>query len=81
MIANLAELFIFSTEKCHENVHSKGIISVTASSYSNYFHFLKFVVNLDDTKNYYQSESDDKDSWIYYDFKEFKVKPTHYSVR
>lgn len=63
----------FFTEKCHGNVHSKEIISVTASSYSNYFHFPKFVVNLDDTKNYYQSESDDKDAWICYDFKEFKV--------
>lgn len=69
------------TEICHGNVHHKGIVSVTASSFLNYLHFPKCVVNLDDNKHYYQSTFDDKDAWICYDFKEFKVHPTHYAIR
>lgn len=47
----------------------------------NYLHFPKFIVNFNDNKNYYQSTFNDIDAWICYDFKELKVRPTHYSIR
>lgn len=69
------------TKECGESVHEKGIVEVTASSEENdSCRRAKNAVLFNDTGNWFCSK-DMKDSWLRYDFKKQKVRPTHYSIK
>lgn len=67
------------TEENGGNVHNKGIVNVTSSSISN-SRFDYYAVDLND-ENFYFCSDNKEDSWLQYDFKNFRVHPTHYSLR
>ena len=68
------------TEEAGGNVHDKGVVNVTASSeYIDGDRNPKNVVDFDSYK-WFRSQGN-PNSWLEYDFKERKVKPTHYSIK
>ena len=67
------------TEEAGGNVDEKGIVKVTSSS-TNGNNLSKYAVDLDDNQHYFQSLHQ-PDSWLKYDFKKRKIRPTHYSIR
>ena len=66
------------TRECGGNVHDKGIVNVTASSFDD-SHPPKNVLDL--VGPLYFSAKDQNGVWICFDFKERAVIPTSYSVR
>lgn len=69
-------IYNFSKE-CNGNVNDKGIVSVTASSEDRK---AKHSVDLNDINTYFRSKCD-INSWLMFDFKQKKIRPTHYSIR
>lgn len=67
------------TELSGGNIADKGIIGISSSSI-NKTYYPKYVVDLDDKTHYFQSE-DRQDAWIKFDFKDRKIRPSHYSIR
>lgn len=67
------------TKETGGNVNDNGTILVTASSVCN-GHFPKHAVDLDDNLHYFQSVAM-QDSWLKYDFKDRKIRPSKYSIR
>ena len=67
------------TEVCGGNVHQKGIVNVTSSSGDDAFE----AVNLENTESYFATSgaSQKPNNWLKYDFKNIKIRPTHYSIR
>lgn len=71
-------IFNLST-KSGGNVSDKGIVDVTASAiYSD--KLPKNAVDFD-SNNYFKSSSSGGRAWLKYDFKDKKIRPTHYSIR
>lgn len=71
----------YLTEKTGGNVDENGTIKVTASSFSSSENISpRNAVNLEDTKNYFHARVE-SNVWLKYDFKDRKVRPTHYSIR
>lgn len=68
------------SKECNWNVHTKGIVNVTASSAYLKHGKPENAVDLLGIKNYFQS-NDDKNAWLQIDFKNKKVHPTHYSIK
>lgn len=64
---------------CKGNVHDKKIIEVTSSSCYMASCSPKNATDFDN--NLYFASNNEEDAWICYDFKERKVKPSHYSIR
>jgi hypothetical protein len=74
----LGGIISYLTEKHSGNVHDKGVVNVTASStYSS--SAAKYAVDLG-SDNYWESDSQNN-SWLCYDFKDCRVKPTHYTIQ
>lgn len=67
------------TRQINGNVHEKGIINVKASSEYDNNRLAKNVVDLDNKSTMLRTK-DEENSWLMYDFKEKKVRPTHYSI-
>jgi hypothetical protein len=68
----------YLTEKHSGNVHDKGVVNITASSvWSSYD--AKHAADLG-SDDYWESENEDN-SWLCYDFKACRVKPTHYTIQ
>lgn len=67
------------TKECNGNVHQNGIVNVTSSSCSasRYPHY---AIDFDDNLHYFCSD-DAPNQWLQYDFKNRKVRPTHYSIK
>ncbi|KAK8839726.1 hypothetical protein M9Y10_031431 [Tritrichomonas musculus] len=70
----------FLAKEAGGNVHEKGVVSVTASSELKSSLCAKNVVDFDDIESRLCT-NDEENSWLKYDFKELKVRPTHYSIR
>jgi hypothetical protein len=62
---------------CFGNVHEKGLVEITCSS--NYRNHCWDVVNYD--WNNYWHTNDSANSWIQFDFKDWVVSLTHYSLK
>ena len=69
------------TRECGGNVHEKGVVEVTASSVdpNSPLSDAKNVVDLG-TDSYFRS-TDEEFPWICYDFKDWRVAPTSYTIR
>lgn len=67
------------TRECGGNVHDKGIIEVTASSIADSKYPAKNAADLS-VNNWFIS-GDEENSWLCYDFKEFRVRVNGASVR
>ena len=65
------------TRECGGNVHKKGVVEVTGSSWATGSE--PHVADLG-TNAHFQS-NDEPNSWICYNFKERRVAPTSYSIR
>ena len=74
----LRGVIAYLTRECGGNVHDRGIVNVTASSASDYYH-PKNAVDLGTNSIYYSNN--EMGTWICYDFKERRVIPKSYSVR
>ncbi|KAK8835909.1 hypothetical protein M9Y10_040287 [Tritrichomonas musculus] len=59
------------------NISDEGIVSVTASSTENP-HYAKYAVAFDSDEFFH---SDSKFDWLQIDFKDKKIRPTHYSIK
>jgi hypothetical protein len=66
------------TKRCGGNVHDRRVIKVTESSYHAEFPGKNAVDLLVDS--YYLSLNS-PEAWICYDFKNMRIKPTHYTIR
>jgi hypothetical protein len=66
------------TSKHSGNVHDRGIVNISGSTTDSSL-FAKNVVDLLST-SYFQSNNA-PNQWLCYDFKDRKVRPTHYSIR
>lgn len=64
--------------KCSGNSFEKSIIDIKLSSYG--FGEIKNLVNFNEDSHYFFSK-DIPNSWVQYDFKNIKVRPTHYTIR
>ena len=64
----------------HGNVHDMGIVNVTAKSIPNDIYHPRNVVNQDRRGDSFYSSKSEPNSWICYDFKEWRVIPMSYSV-
>lgn len=70
----------FLTNQSGGNVHEKGVVDVTGSSENSSARLAKYAVNLSSiNENFFRSENT-PNSWLQYDFKEHKMRPTHYSI-
>lgn len=67
------------TKEVGGNVNDKGAVIVTASSQSNTSDYPKHAVDLHNKVSYFITNNVEN-SWIKYDFKNKKVRPTHYSI-
>lgn len=67
------------TRECGGNVHEKGIVKVSASSFIDHAYHPKNVVDLGTDSEYWGD--DDDMAWICYDFKGRRVIPKAYSLR
>jgi hypothetical protein len=68
------------TRQCGGNVHDKGIVNISAKAIDqnlDRFH-AKHAANLHDT-SFFQSPNS-PNQWIQYDFKNRRVRPTHYTI-
>jgi hypothetical protein len=72
-------IIAYLTSNCGGNVHERGIVNVTASSYRG--GSLKEVADLQNRSGVYQTAYHDSNPWICYDFKHLRVTPTHYALR
>ena len=71
----------YLTDEFGGNVHQKKIVNVTSSSISA-SRFAYYAVDLDDTQFYFCSDNiKDQFAWLKYDFKNRRVRSTHYSIR
>lgn len=70
----------YLTKLCGGNVKDKSIVNVTSSSEYNSDYLNKYAVDLEDKSHFFASD-DEANSWLKYDFKDKKVRPTHYSIR
>jgi hypothetical protein len=75
------------TRKCGGNVHDCGIVTVMSSMLHNYQQVAKNVT--DNSRLFFNSGrrpsseniAHERNNWIYYDFKNQRIIPTHYSIR
>ena len=67
------------TELTGGNIADNGTIDISSSSINKQF-YPKYAVDLNDKSHYFQSE-DQQGGWIKFDFKDRKIRPTHYSIR
>lgn len=70
----------YYTNKCGGNVHDLRIIDITSTPLNSYSQLPKYAADLDNVKSYFCS-ANIRDSWLCYDFRDRKVKPTYYSIR
>ena len=62
------------------NVHDKGAVEITQSSFRSSGEEGKVAADLENIDSFFFSK-DAENSWIQYNFKEKKIRPTHYSIR
>ena len=67
------------SKKSGGNVSDKGIVDVASSNFQPEMP-PKNAVDFD-SSNYFKSYSSDGQAWLKYDFKDRKIRPTHYSIR
>jgi hypothetical protein len=70
-------IFSHLSSECGGNVHTNGIVSITASS--NAYNFCHQVVDYDWSQHWYSNN--EANSWIQFDFKDRQILPTHYTVK
>lgn len=68
------------SEACGGNVHLHNIVDVACSSCYLSHGSRENSVDLNNPRNYFQSNNE-RDAWLQYDFKDKKIRPTHYSIR
>jgi hypothetical protein len=70
----------YLTRKYNCHVGDRGIVSITASSVADSQNWpLRNVAYFENQNSFYTK--DEPNSWICYDFKDIRIKPTHYSIR
>jgi hypothetical protein len=70
----------YLTRKCGDHICDRGIVSINASSVSDPQYWpLRNVACFENQRGFYTK--DEPNSWICYDFKCMRIKPTHYSLR
>jgi hypothetical protein len=60
------------------NVHDKGVVNVTASSFC--FFEPKNVADIG-VQSAFQTKSNTSSEWVQYDFKGMRIRPSHYTLR
>jgi hypothetical protein len=65
------------SKQCGGNVHTNGIVSITASS--NHHNACHQVVDYDWTEHWFSSNT--ANSWIQFDFKNRRILPSHYTIK
>lgn len=68
------------SDECGGNVHDKGIVNVTSSSYYDNRFYPKNAVDFTDNKKDFRS-SYEENAWLKYDFLNKKVHPIGYSIK
>jgi hypothetical protein len=66
------------TEQCQGNVHDCGVVLITAKSVAHNSES-KTIAELTNNKSFFSDDTPGQ--WICYDFKQQRVKPTHYCIR
>jgi hypothetical protein len=75
----LSGIISYLTSKHGGNVSDKNIVTITASGVHSSGYMAKNAADLA-ADSYWISANEDN-SWLCYDFKDMRIKPTHYSVR
>jgi hypothetical protein len=72
-------IIAYLTRKCNGgNVQEAGIVTITSKSVGDSRHSLKNAADLT-LDSYFKSE-DEPGQWICWDFREMRVRPTHYTI-
>jgi hypothetical protein len=66
------------TRRCEGIVHDQGLVSVTASSTERNY-FPKHVVDFSSDTVF--GSGNRKDAWLCFDFRQFRIRATHYSLK
>jgi hypothetical protein len=74
----LSGIISYLTSKHGGNVSDKNVVTITASGVCSNFHAKNAADLL--AASYWISGNEDN-SWLCYDFKDMRIKPTHYSIR
>jgi hypothetical protein len=70
----------FLSWKCGGNLHDYGIVTVSASSQASSYCPVQLIVDFNISLNYFATKNE-PNSWICIEFKNHRIKPTHYSIR
>lgn len=76
---NLNGIINHLTNEFGGNVHNKGIVELTSSSQYSGSCLPKYAVDLNNKGTKFAS-SNEANSWLQYDFKNRKIRPTHYTI-
>ena len=68
------------TKEAGGNVHDKGAVEITESSFRKAGEAGKASADFENVKSYFFSRNVEG-SWIQHDFRDKKIRPTHYSIR
>jgi hypothetical protein len=77
--APLNGIIAYLTDQCGGNVHSRNVVSITASSTGGTGWEPSNSADLFSDSFFHSRDS--PNSWICYDFKNMTIRPTHYSLR
>jgi hypothetical protein len=76
----LEGIISYLTRKCGGHIGDRGIVSISASSVNSPTNYpLRNVADFENRT--YFCTNIEVNSWICYDFKNMRIKPTHYSIR
>jgi hypothetical protein len=70
----------FLSEQCEGNIHDRGIVAVSASSQYWSDRPVQLIVDFNSSLIGFATK-DEPNSWICIEFKNHRIKPTHYSIR
>lgn len=68
------------SKECGGNVHDKNVVEITASSIYMNKYLAKYASYFNDNNHLFFSDNNEN-SWLLYDFKNRKVRPTDYTIR
>jgi hypothetical protein len=74
----------YLTKKHGGNVHDKGIVTITSKSVDDRYFRVKTVGPTrvaDFTSGSYFASKNDPGQWVCWDFREMRVRPTHYTIQ
>jgi hypothetical protein len=75
---HLSGIISYLSSRCNGNVHDCGIVNITSSGICNTGRVGKYAADLNPYTSF--ASADSPDSWLKYDFKVRRIRPTYYTL-